>query len=268
MIYDLQKASILKRISAFLLDIILMLIAVTGFATLLSHMTDINTNIDNYDKVLKEYEEQFSKNEWNLSIDLSNAIFTVDGKELQFADLTEKQQNYINSAYDVVEQDERFLYESQMMFNKTLIIVSISLLLGHLLLEFIVPLILKNGQTVGKKIFSIAVMRVDGVKINSIVLFVRSMLGKYTIETMIPAYLILMHLFNVGTLVTLGVLVIIPIFEIILIVVTKTNSLIHDIISSTVSVDLQSQMIFDSLEAKHEYQLRIHEEEAKNAKYF
>lgn len=268
MIYDLQKASILKRISAFLLDIILMLIAVTGFATLLSHMTDINANIDNYDKVLKEYEEQFSENEWNLSIDLSNAIFTVDGKELQFADLTEEQQNYINSAYDVVEQDERFLYESQMMFNKTLIIVSISLLLGHLLLEFIVPLILKNGQTIGKKIFSIAVMRVDGVKINSIVLFVRSMLGKYTIETMIPAYLILMHLFNVGTLVTLGVLVIIPIFEIILIVVTKTNSLIHDIISSTVSVDLQSQMIFDSLEAKHEYQLRIHEEEAKNAKYF
>ena len=268
MIYDLQKASILKRISAFLLDIILMLIAVTGFATLLSNVTDIKATNDNLYKVLKEYEKQFSENEWILSIDFLNAKFTVDGKEFEFQDLTEEQQNYINTAYSTVKNDERYIYESQMIFNKTLIIVSISLLLGHLLLEFFVPLILKNGQTVGKKIFSIAVMRVDGVKINSIVLFVRAILGKYTIETMIPAYLILMHLFHVGTLVTLGVLVIIPIFEIILIVVTKTNSLIHDILSSTVSVDLQSQMIFDSLEAKHEYQLRIHEEEAKNAKYF
>jgi uncharacterized RDD family membrane protein YckC len=268
MIYDLQKASILKRISAFLLDIILMLIAVTGFAALISHITDIDANINNYSSLVKEYDSQFSVNEWNLKVDLSNQSFKIDDKEILFTDLTEEQQEYINNAYNTVEQDERFIYESQMMFNKTLIIVSISLFLAHFLLEFIVPLIFKNGQTVGKKIFSIAVIRVDGVRIDPVVLFTRSILGKYTIETMIPAFLILMHLFNVGTLITLGVLILIPVFEIILVIATKTNSLIHDIISSTVSVDYQSQMIFDSVEAKNEYQLRIHEEEAKNAKYF
>ena len=77
-----------------------------------------------------------------------------------------------------------------------------------------------------------------------------------------------MHLFNVGTLVTLAVLILIPIFQLILVIATKTNSLIHDIISSTVSVDLPSQMIFESVEAKKEYQFRIHDEETKNSKYF
>jgi hypothetical protein len=39
------------------------------------------------------------------------------------------------------------------------------------------------------------------------------------------------------------------------------------VLSSTVTVDLASQMIFDSPEAKQEYQLRIHQEDAKNANY-
>ena len=60
----------------------------------------------------------------------------------------------------------------------------------------------------------------------------------------------------------------IAIFELILVITTKTNSFIHDVLASTVAVDLQSQMIFDSVEAKKEYQLRIHDKEAKNAKYF
>ena len=32
--------------------------------------------------------------------------------------------------------------------------------------------------------------------------------------------------------------------------------------------DLQSQMIFNSVKDKEEYQLRIHNEDAQNAKYF
>ena len=48
----------------------------------------------------------------------------------------------------------------------------------------------------------------------------------------------------------------------------KTNSGIHDMLASTVVVDLASQMIFDSPEDVLEYKTKIHEEEVKHAKYF
>lgn len=260
MIYDLQKASILKRISAFLLDIILMLILVTGFAALISSILDISSDIKVYDSIMSEYEEKFTnENEWNLVIDFTN---------MDFEKLTEDQIKYIDSAAAQVYKDNRFLNICDLIFNKSLVLISLSLFFSFMILEFIVPLLFKNGQTVGKKIFSIAVMRIDGVKISPVFLFVRAILGKFTIETMIPAFILLMHYFRLGTLVTLAVLLLIPLFEIILVISTKTNSLIHDVLSSTVVVDLQSQMIFESVEAKEEYRLRIHNDDVKNSKYF
>ena len=169
---------------------------------------------------------------------------------------------------EAIFTDREMIGLFEILVNLSLAILSISLLISFLLLEFLVPMLFKNGQTVGKKIFSIAVMRVDGVRVNGVIMFVRSMLGKYTIETMIPVIILIMMRFGVGSIVTLGVVVLILLFEVILVIATKTNSFIHDILSSTVVVDLQSQMIFDSVEAKKEYQLRLHDEEAKNAKYF
>ena len=84
---------------------------------------------------------------------------------------------------------------------------------------------------------------------------------------MIPVIILLMLFFGVGSIVTLAVIPLILIFELILVIATKTNSFIHDVLSSTVLVDLPSQMIFDSVKAKLEYQARIHSEDAKKAKY-
>lgn len=336
MIYDLQKASMTKRISAYLLDIILMVILITGFALLMSYVTNIDADINEYrdvlsdysekhsdnewgikfdhvqgdytiditgrinevltaeqiqyivdcekelkndprypgadleenEKILKEYSEAHSKNVHHLTIDYVNNTYRIDVRSLKEGVLTKEQTEYIEAASKELVEDSRFQYACDMMFNKSLIIISISFLLAHLVLEFIVPLIFKNGQTFGKKVFGIGVMRIDGVKVEPVVLFVRAILGKFTIEAMIPAFLIMMHYFGLGTIVTLAVLILIPLFEIILLIATKTNSLIHDIISSTVVVDLQSQMIFDSVEAKNEYRLRIHSDDVKNAKYF
>ena len=262
--YDLQKADFWKRISALILDIILMLIAATGFALLVSSIVNIDADHNAYTELMNGYNEKFSQNEWGYKIDFLEETFG----DVDISEMTEAQKQFIIDASKEITADPEYQRLGNLIFNKTLIIVSFSLLFSFLLLEFLVPLLLKNGQTVGKKVFSIAVMRIDGVKINPVILFARTVLGKFTIETMIPAYLLLMHHFNLGTYVTLAVIVLIPIFQVILLYKTKTNSCIHDLISSTVVVDMQSQMIFDSPEAKHEYQLRIHEEEANKAKYF
>ena len=141
------------------------------------------------------------------------------------------------------------------------------MLIAFVILEFIVPLLLKNGQTIGKKVFSIAVMRVDAVRITPLVLFVRSILGKYTIGTMVPLIMLLTLLFGATPLMPIAILLGVLIIQILLFIFTKTNSLIHDSLASTVVVDLQSQMIFDSVEEKTEYQLRLHNEAANKANY-
>lgn len=254
MIYDLQKASMLKRVSAFMLDIILMVILITGFAWGISSALNFTETADSLDDVIASYEEKFG-------ID-----FGITSE--QYNEMTEEEQKHFDNCYNQVTKDEEYILLSNKIFYSLITIVSISFFLSHLVLEFIVPLLFKNGQTLGKKVFSIAVMRIDGVKVNPVIMFVRSILGKYTIETMIPTIILIMLRFGVGSYVTLAVLALIVLFELILVVTTKTNSFIHDVLASTVVVDLQSQMIFESVEAKKEYQLRIHDNEARNAKYF
>lgn len=254
MIYDLQKASMLKRVSAFMLDIILMVILITGFAWGISSALNFTETADSLDGVIASYEEKFG-------ID-----FGITSE--QYNEMTEEEQKHFDNCYNQVTKDEEYILLSNKIFYSLITIVSISFFLSHLVLEFIVPLLFKNGQTLGKKVFSIAVMRIDGVKVNPVIMFVRSILGKYTIETMIPTIILIMLRFGVGSYVTLAVLALIVLFELILVITTKTNSFIHDVLASTVVVDLQSQMIFESVEAKKEYQLRIHDNEARNAKYF
>lgn len=254
MIYDLQKASLLKRFSAFLLDLILLIILITGFAWMISSMLGFSETSEQLDAVITKYEKEFNIN------------FSITQED--YDKLTEEQRKHFEDSYNVVINDEEYIVLTNKVFYSLITIVSISFLLSFAVLEFIVPLLFKNGQTVGKKIFSIAVMRVDGVRVTPIFIFARGILGKYTIETMIPTIILLMMRFGVGSIVTLAVVALIGIFELILLITTKTNSFIHDILSSTVVVDLQSQMIFDSVEAKEEYKLRIHKEEAQNAKYF
>ena len=63
----------------------------------------------------------------------------------------------------------------------------------------------------------------------------------------------------------MAVILLVLLLQVVLFITTKTNSFIHDSLASTVVVDFQSQMIFDSIEAKNEYILRLHAEDAEKA---
>lgn len=253
MIYDLQKASLMKRFSAFLLDFILMIILITGFMCLISAIVGYDDYANQLNALVEGYEKEFG------------VSFSITSDE--YASMTEEEQEIYNGYYSQVRNDKDYIYLSNMLFNLAILEVSLSFFFSYLILEFIVPLIFKNGQTLGKKVFSIALMRVDGVRVTPVVMFTRSILGKYAVETMVPIMLLLMLLLGVGSAFNLIVIGLLAIFEIVLLIATKTNSFIHDILSSTVAVDLQSQMIFDSTEARTEYLQRIHDESVKKAPY-
>ena len=110
-------------------------------------------------------------------------------------------------------------------------------------------------------------MRSDCVRISTNVLFIRTILGKYTISTMVPVLMLLALFFGANPIIPLTVILLILLLQVVLLITSKTNSLIHDNLASTVVVDFQSQMIFDSPEALNEYKLRLHREEAEKAEY-
>ena len=245
--YDFQRASMWKRISAALFDIILLSIVVVGSAFLLSLALNYQGNYEEFDAIRKTYADANG-------VDLSKA----------YSSLTEEELVKYSAFEEALSSDATAIKIYSLLINYTFIIVSFSILIGYLLMELLIPLLFKNGQTLGKKIFGIAVMREDGVRISSTLLFVRTVLGKYTLETMIPVLIFLMVLFYaMNPIIGLGVVAAILIAQAVLLIATKTRSLLHDKLSHTVTVDFSSQLIFDTPEELLAYKQRIHAEQVE-----
>lgn len=253
MIYDLQKASIWKRASAYIFDFILLGIVAIGIGFLLSLVLGYDSQIESMEKAYVKYEEKYD-------IDLN--ISTSD-----YEKLSDEEKAIYETANKEFSSDPEIARVYNLLVNLTLIIVTFGILISYLLLEVLVPQLFKNGQTLGKKVFGVAVMRADGVKLSLSLLFIRTVLGKFTIETMFPLLLLMMVF--VGALDVVGVIVVLllAILQIVALIASKTNSAIHDLISGTVTVDLASQMIFESPEELMEYKKRIHAEAAEKATY-
>ena len=248
--YDLQKANMWKRISAALFDVILLVIAILGFALLLTTILDFDGYMEQKNALDVKYIT-----EYGLDPDLTQAeldAFTDEEKESYMA--------AVDAANEAIRKDPELSRVLGMLLSLAMVITTFSILFGYLIFEFLVPLLLKNGQTLGKKIFGVAVMRVDGVRLSPLLLFARTVLGKYTIGTMVPVFAVILMLF--GKMGFLGVLIVggLTLLQAILFFGSQNHTPIHDKLAQTVTVDMASQMIFESPEALLEYKKRIHAE--------
>ena len=250
--YDFQKANMWKRISAALFDFIMLITVIAGMALLLSTVLGYDDYVTRMDEKYAEYEEAYG-----LSFDITAEEYQALSAEEKVA---------YDGANEAFGKDEEAIYLQNMLFNNALIIVIFAILIAHLLLEFMVPLLFKNGQTLGKKIFGIGVMRVDGVRVTPVLMFARTVLGKCTVETLVPVLIAIMILF--GIMGFFGTMVILALFllQIILVAATRARTPIHDLLAQTVTVDFASQMIFDTPEELLAYKKRIHAEEVENKK--
>ena len=259
MIYDLQKASMWRRISAFLCDIILFCIVAVGIALLLSSMLGIDAQQEKMVAICDRYAEEYALDAFLTKEELSGSLAFVLTEE-RLNTLTEEQKAIFAQAEEALLSDEEYLYANTMVNQFILLTITFSLLITHLILEFVVPLLFKNGQTLGKKIFGVGVMRIDGVKISPIILFIRTVLGKYAVETMIPVFVFISIILGTASIVTLILLLLLLVTQIALLIFTPTNTPLHDMLAGTVTVDFASQLIFDSTEELLEYKKKIHAE--------
>ena len=248
---ELQKANMWKRISAALFDVILLGMLAVGLSLLLSLLFG-------YDGYATELETLSESYETAAGVD-----FDISLEE--YEKLSEEARAVHDAAYEAFAKDEEANRLYAMLFQLTLNILIFGVLGAFLVLELLIPLLLGNGQTVGKKVFGVGVMRRDGVKLTGVLLFTRAILGKYTVETMLPLLIAVMISFGLaglgGTLLILLLLAV----QLAMLAITHERLLLHDKLSHTVAVDMASQRIFDSPEALLAYKQRLHAEAVERA---
>lgn len=250
---DLQKASMLKRISAFTFDMILLVILVMGLALGLSALFGYNDYSAKMDGYYEKYGQMYGI-DVNISLE-------------DYEKLSDEELEKYAAATEALNKDKEAMHTYSVMASMTLMIATLSVVLAFVVMEFAIPLWLGNGQTLGKKIFSIGLMRIDGVKITPFMMFVRAILGKCAIETLPLVLVLIMLVLNVPFGFGLIFVGLILLTQVILLIATRNNSTLHDLLACTVAVDISSQRIFQSPEARMEYMKRISAEAAAKAKY-
>ena len=253
MVVDLQKAGFWKRVAAWLFDGILLCVLAVGCGTLLAGILGYDANTQALDAAYAVYETQYG------------VEFEITAEAYQA--MTEQERQNYDAAYAALLADDAAILAYNKVLNQSLLMITFGILVAMLVLEFAIPLWLGNGQTVGKKIFALGLIRTDSVRVNSLQLFARTVLGKFALETMIPVYVVIMIFF--GSMGIFGTLVLLALglTQVILLIVTRNNSQIHDLLAGTIVVDIASQTVFRDTKELIAYTKRIHAEQAARQKY-
>lgn len=251
--FDLQKGSVTKRMAAWLLDLIMLLTLVVGAASGLSALLGYNK----YQTQLNEAYETY-KTQYNIEFQITQEAYDA---------LPPEEKEIYDQAAQALNNDEDAMYAYEMIINLTMLITSGSILIGILLAEFVLPLILGNGQTLGKKAFGLGLIRTDGVKVSPAQLFIRSILGKYAVETMIPVYVFLSILFQTGGQIGTMLVTAILLTQLGLLIFNRNKALIHDLLAGTVVVDIASQTVFETADDLIAYKNKLHAEEVSRQDY-
>ena len=257
MSFSLQKASFWKRISAYLFDSVVLGVLILGL-----FIASVSiAKVDNYLDKLNAFRTQYAT-ELNIDLNISQE---------EFQQMTEDEKKEYNEKYSLVNKkmaENKAVQELNVqIITRVLVSVTVSVLVADLVYYFIIPLCFKHGRTLGKKMFGLAVIRTNGVKTSTPVLFIRSMIGVYAIETMFPIMLVIMRL--LGLLGSLGFIVIglLGILQIVVMIMSKTNSCIHDLLTDTVVVEFSSQKIYETEEQLIEEQKALAAEKAAQTEY-
>lgn len=253
MVTDLQRAGMWKRMAAWLFDSILLMVLAVGMGFMLSALLGYDSWNDRLDAAYNQYETRYG------------VVFDISREEYEAKDAADKQ--IYDEAYAALTADTEAMQAYGMVVNLTMIVTTLGILLAFMILEFGVPLWLRDGRTLGKLIFGLGLMRSDGVRMNTMQLFVRTLLGKFTIETMIPVYVVILILFNSMGLNGTLLLAVLLLAQGACVGFTHGNCAIHDLLAGTVCVDYQSQMIFESSEALLSYKKKLAAERAARADY-
>ena len=253
-VYGINKAGLIKRIAAACLDFVIFALVAVGFATL-------SSLIFNYDSYREQLDQKYE--EYGVYVEYDSSVKEEDRIGI-FCEIKE-QGDSCYLAWEAFYDDE----EAETLLHKcssiTIATISIGLFGGVMVTYFLIPLLLKNGQTIGKKFMRIALVSKEGIRVPKINLFIRALFGIYVVEYMVPVYGIF-YIFSglPGSIFATAVVIGILIINMFLITTNRLGLTIHDLIGKTVVVEYDGQAMFDSIEELREYQKK---EQQKNIEY-
>lgn len=253
MSFSIQKANFWKRISAFMFDIIILVMLSFGFATGITALSDYDKKSEAVKSYYAHYEEVYGV-DFNIT-------------EEDFNALTDAEKQVFHDANKALQNDSGFQKATQNLFYLTMLIFGGGIFLSYVLWYFILPLFFGYGRTLGKKIFGLAVIRTNGVKASNPVLFIRITVGMFAIETLMPLSMLIMIWFDLMGIVGLITIGLLALLQIGVLIYTKTNSSIHDLLTDTVVVDFVSQQIFETQDELLAYQQEEHKKSVEKAEY-
>jgi len=213
---------VFRRFGAFIVDLCLVVVltvvialplrSISGYAATSDRMNAI------FDRIAAEH---------GVDINITNQ---------QYNALSEEEKLAIDAALVDISEDT----EAAELYAKTVrllfIVIFSSLLVSVVLLELVLPLIFKNGQTIGKKLMRFEVQRRDGEPLNLVTMLLRSITGKFFIDYGLPVFFFLSFIYaNAGRTPLIGLLML-TLAQIVCIAVTSDRRALHDIIASTVVV--------------------------------
>lgn len=245
MTISIQKANFWKRFSAWMLDSVLIIFLALGFIVALFPIVNIRSLADQYTAKTEPYRAQIEA-EFNIDLDMSQEDYAAMTEEAR-AEYNEKLEKANAALSEKLQADTEVMALQRTIMQLFISVCFVSLFLSHLILGFVLPLFLKNGQTVGKKMLGLGVMRTNAVRITPPVLFIRQLIGVFAMETAAVLYMCMLG--SVGMIAAL----LVQLLQIGLLIKTPTSSSIHDLLSDTMVVDIASQRIFDSPEAREAY---------------
>jgi uncharacterized RDD family membrane protein YckC len=225
----IQSASLSKRFSAFLTDIFVFALLFLLTARLFSVLFGYDGGRHSLEDAYQSYADKYG-----ISLDITE-------EEFEKLSSSQKELYYLADEEIAKDSDLNALYKRIMILGISTLTASI--LLSCIISELIIPLFLKNGQTLGKKAFGIALTDKSSRKIKNSALFIRAMLGKFLLGYFLFALCIYMTLFGIFTPFPSLILILVFFFNAILCLLTKNKISLADILSGTVVCDLECQII-------------------------
>lgn len=270
--YEIQIAPLMRRFIAFLLDVTLFVLLALGIGKIITTpLIESAFNYSQYTQQLNEkiYEFGFSRID-GVSGDYVLIDFSLEGEDLVLEGLIQThgpdlvaaqlgEYDTDTSLYvltgdltDKVRKLETLFYSKEDVMaiarSKSLLNFAnsgFSSFLAQLLIFLFIPLLLKNGRTLGMLLFRVGLVGANGLRLKTTSLLIRFFLGLFVIETLGTIFLFSLSevLGIVYIIILLGAVISLP-----------KNKAIHDVIGRTVVVDMDAQYIIDTFEEKVEAQ--------------
>lgn len=228
-IFSPKKASTIKRLGAYLIDAILFITLFAGMVLLVSYIVGYQNN---YSLLESKYIE--------------HGVYILKNNTYTFCDETT---DLCKQAWIDFNNDKDACYYYDHSTSLTTLIITISAFISYGILEFVMPMIFKNGQTIGMKCFKIGLIDKQGIRVKNIQIFIRFLFGKFLVSRILPVYGFIFMVFNLtgglyGFVLAVGILL----CDLAMMIFSKTKSGIANAISSTYAVDLEETYIFNTIE--------------------